>query len=207
MTGLHPHLLLAGAVQPYVNTRPVALLLWLVINLISFAFEFNQWIVRREEADKTDRGSLAVLLSCSAAGLIVLGLAPSVVPTAAIRPGSFAFAFGLVMYLAGFAMRRWSEMALGRYFTFTVMTSADQPVITTGPYRIVRHPGYTGVLLVVVGAGFVAGNWIGLLGFTVSVLFPLLYRIRVEETALLGALGDRYRSYAAAHKRLVPLVW
>lgn len=111
------------------------------------------------------------------------------------------------MYLAGFAMRRWSEHTLGRYFTFTVMTSVDQPVITTGPYRIVRHPGYTGVMLVVVGAGFVAGNSVGLIGFTVLVLVPLLYRIRVGEMALVGALGDRYRSYAAAHKRLVPLVW
>jgi protein-S-isoprenylcysteine O-methyltransferase Ste14 len=207
MTGVHPHLLLAGVVQPYVNTHSVTLLLWVTINLISFAFEFNQWATRREEARKADRGSLAVLLSCTAVGLLVLILSTTLVPAATIRPAAGAFAVGIVVYLAGFAMRRWSEHSLGRYFTFAVMTSADQPVITTGPYRIVRHPGYTGVMLVVVGAGAVAGNWIGLIGFTALILLPLLYRIRVEETALLDALGERYRSYAAGHKRLVPLVW
>jgi len=104
-------------------------------------------------------------------------------------------------------MRRWSEMTLGRYFTFRVMTSAEQPVITAGPYRFVRHPGYTGVMLVVIGAGLVTGNWVGLAAWTILVMAPLLYRIHVEEAALLGAVGDRYRSYASGHKGLRPLVW
>lgn len=64
-----------------------------------------------------------------------------------------------------------------------------------------------GPLLVAVGAGAVSGNWEGLAGFTLVILLPLLYRIRVEESALLLALGDHYRYYAAARKRLVPLVW
>jgi protein-S-isoprenylcysteine O-methyltransferase Ste14 len=71
----------------------------------------------------------------------------------------------------------------------------------------VRHPGYTGVVLIVVGAGAISGHWVGLAGWTILVVLPLLYRIRIEETALVRALGDSYRSYAAAHKRLVPLVW
>ncbi len=113
----------------------------------------------------------------------------------------------MAVYVAGFGMRRWSEMTLGRYFTFNVMTSTDQPVITSGPYRFVRHPGYTGVVLVVVGAGRIAGNWVGLVGWTLLVTAPLLYRIHIEENALLTALGDRYRAYAAQPKRLVPLIW
>jgi protein-S-isoprenylcysteine O-methyltransferase Ste14 len=207
MISLHPSLLIGAVFRPYVQTQPVALLLWLVVNLVSFAFEFNQWAVRREEARKVDKGSLALLLTCTAAGLAVLGVAPSIFPAAAIHPAAAAFAIGIVVYLAGFAMRRWSEMTLGRYFTFTVMTSADQPVVTKGPYGIVRHPGYTGVVLVVIGAGAVTGNWVGLVGWTILVVLPLLYRIRIEETALVAALGDSYRSYAAHHKRLVPRVW
>jgi protein-S-isoprenylcysteine O-methyltransferase Ste14 len=193
--------------QPYFQTRPVALLLWLMLNLVSFAFEFNQWAQRRAEADTSDRGSFRLLMICTAFGLAWLIWATKLVPGAEIRPAPAAFAVGLALYLAGFAMRRWSELTLGRYFTFTVMTSADQPVITTGPYRFVRHPGYTGVLLVVIGAGLVTGNWVGLAGWTVLVTAPLLYRIRVEENALLAAVGERYRAYAAQHKRLVPRVW
>ena len=175
--------------------------------MASFGFEFIQWQQRRAEATKADRGSFALLLTGAAAGMFLLVSAPALAPVAAIRPTWLAFAIGMALFLAGFGMRRWSEMTLGRYFTFAVMTSAEQPVITSGPYRFVRHPGYTGVVLVVVGAGMVAGNWIGLAGWTVLVMVPLLYRIHVEENALLAALGDRYRTYASAHKRLIPLVW
>jgi protein-S-isoprenylcysteine O-methyltransferase Ste14 len=194
-------------IRPYFETQPAALAFWLLVNLASFGFEFIQWKQRRADAAKTDKGSLALLLSCTALGLVWLGLAPTIAPAATIRPGSAAFAVGLTMFLAGFAMRRWSEMTLGRYFTFTVMTSAEQPVITSGPYRFVRHPGYTGVLLVVIGAGLVNGNWVGTVGWTLLIVLPLLYRIHVEEAALFIALGERYRSYAAHHKRLVPLIW
>jgi protein-S-isoprenylcysteine O-methyltransferase Ste14 len=196
-----------AAVRPYVQTEPVALALWLIINFVSFAFEFIQWQERRAEAARTDGGSYTLLLAGAALGLGVLLSASTIAPGAVIRPTSAAFAGGTALFLAGFGMRRWSEMTLGRYFTFTVMTSTDQPVIASGPYRFVRHPGYTGVLLVVIGSGLVAGNWIGLAGWTLLVALPLLYRIHVEENALLTALGDRYRTYAAHHKRLVPLIW
>jgi protein-S-isoprenylcysteine O-methyltransferase Ste14 len=198
---------LGVAIRPYVQTRPSALAFWFLINLVSFAFEFNQWTQRRAEARNTDNGSLKLLLAGAAAGIAWLAGSSSFAPGAAIRPTTLAFASGMAVFLAGFGLRRWSEMTLGRYFTFRVMTSADQPVIASGPYRFVRHPGYTGVLLVVIGAGLVNGNWVGLVGWTVLVTLPLLYRIHVEETALLSALGDRYRAYAAHHRRLMPLVW
>jgi protein-S-isoprenylcysteine O-methyltransferase Ste14 len=198
---------LGAVTRPYVQTQPVALMLWMLINFLSFGFEFIQWQERRADATKTDRGSLAALLTCTAIGLGVLVSAPTIAPAAAIRPTSVAFAVGITMFVSGFGMRRWSEMTLGRYFTFTVMTSADQPVIASGPYRFVRHPGYAGVLLIVIGAGLVAGNWAGLAGWTLLVALPLLYRIQVEENALLTATGERYRAYAARHKRLVPLIW
>jgi protein-S-isoprenylcysteine O-methyltransferase Ste14 len=198
---------IATGIKPFLQTQPAWLLVWLTINLVSFAFEFNQWTLRREGATKSDRGSFLLLMTCALAGLVVLVVAPKIAPAAVIRPAPVAFAAGLGLFVAGFGMRRWSEMTLGRYFTFTVMTSPDQSVVTTGPYRFVRHPGYTGVLLVVLGAGAVSGNWIGLAGWTLLVMLPLLYRIHVEETALLRALGEAYGSYAARHKRLVPLVW
>jgi protein-S-isoprenylcysteine O-methyltransferase Ste14 len=207
MSATHLPIQMAAVMRPYMQTQPAALVLWIFVNLISCAFEFNQWAMRREEAKKVDKGSLALLLIGSGAGLAALALAPAIFPAAAIRPAPVAFAIGMVAYLVGFAVRRWSEMTLGSYFTFSVMTSPDQPVVTTGPYRIVRHPGYTGVVLVVLGVGAVSGNWFGLAGWAILVTMPLLYRIRVEETALVSALGDAYRSYAAVHKRLVPFVW
>ncbi len=104
-------------------------------------------------------------------------------------------------------LRGWSFKVLGRYFTHTVMVGADQPVISTGPYRVLRHPSYTGVMMAALGIGLAAANWAGLAVIMLLILAPLLWRIHVEENALSATLGDRYRGYASHHKRLVPLVW
>ena len=113
----------------------------------------------------------------------------------------------LVLLWCGVALRLWSFRTLGRYFTFTVQTSADQPVITDGPYRVVRHPSYAGILLAVMGIGLFIGNWLSFAILTAFVTCGVVFRIRVEERALLQELGEPYRAYAAAHKRLVPFVW
>ena len=138
---------------------------------------------------------------------VMLYLAPHIVPAAAIRPGAAAFAVGFVTLLAGLVLRGWSIKTLGEYFTVSVKVSADQPVITAGPYRVLRHPSYTGLLLIMTGVGLASANWVGVAGVAVLTLAGLLWRIQAEERALLATLGDPYRAYAARHKRLVPLVW
>jgi protein-S-isoprenylcysteine O-methyltransferase Ste14 len=95
----------------------------------------------------------------------------------------------------------------GRYLTFTVQTSGDQSVITTGPYRVLRHPAYAAILLAVIGLGMFITNWLSLLILAGPVVLVLVYRINVEEHALLHDLGEDYRSYATTDKRLVPFVW
>jgi protein-S-isoprenylcysteine O-methyltransferase Ste14 len=129
------------------------------------------------------------------------------VPAAAIRPGAAAFAVGMVILVAGLVLRGWSIMTLGEYFTGAVAVSADQRVVTVGPYRVLRHPSYTGLLLALAGLGLTAANWVSFAGVVVLPLAAMLWRIHAEERALLATLGDRYRAYAAQHKRLIPLVW
>jgi protein-S-isoprenylcysteine O-methyltransferase Ste14 len=146
---------------------------------------------------------LAGLITSAAAA----NLAPLVVPQAAIRPGIVAFAAGMVVLLAGLVLRGWSIKVLGEYFTSIVMVSSDQPVIATGPYRVLRHPSYAGVILAAIGISLASANWAGLAVVPLLVVIPLLWRIHIEESALMTTLGDRYRAYAAQRKRLVPLVW
>lgn len=162
----------------------------------------------REGATKISGiGGRLVALACVIATTVVVNLTPRVFPAAAIRPGAVAFAAGMVVLLAGLALRGWSFKALGQYFTHTVMVSSDQPVIACGPYRVLRHPSYTGIILAAIGIGLASANWADLVGLLLLTLTALLWRIRIEEAALLTTLGDRYRAYAAQHKRLVPLVW
>jgi protein-S-isoprenylcysteine O-methyltransferase Ste14 len=152
-------------------------------------------------------GGRLVALACVIATTVVANLTPRVFPAAAIRPGAVAFAAGMVVLLAGLVLRGWSFKALGLYFTHTVMVSSDQPVIARGPYRVLRHPSYTGIILAAIGIGLASANWADLAGLLLLTLTALLWRIRIEEAALMTTLGDRYRAYAAQHKRLVPLVW
>jgi len=162
----------------------------------------------REAATKiAGIGGRLVALAFVIATTVVATLTPRVFPAAAIRPGAVAFAAGMVVLLAGLVLRGWSFKALGQYFTHTVMVSSDQQVIASGPYRVLRHPSYTGIILAVIGVGLASANWADLVGLLLVTLTALLWRIRIEEAALMTTLGDRYRAYAAQHKRLVPLVW
>jgi protein-S-isoprenylcysteine O-methyltransferase Ste14 len=193
----------------YFNTNHVAGLLFTVTIMAWSMMELSHRSnVRREGATTiAGVGGRIVALACLIATAVVVNLAPHVFPAAAIRPGAVAFTVGMVVLLAGLVLRGWSFKTLGQYFTHTVMVSSDQPVIATGPYRVLRHPSYAGVILAGLGVGLASANWAGLAGLMLLSVTCLLWRIHIEESALMATLGDRYRAYAAQHKRLVPLVW
>jgi protein-S-isoprenylcysteine O-methyltransferase Ste14 len=168
--------------------------------------ELRQGIKRRPEGVKANWTSELVFRLTVVAGILVGTVLSRVAPTAAIG-SAVAVWIGLGLLWCGIALRLWSVRTLGRYFTVIVQTSRDQPVITDGPYRLIRHPSYAGLLLAVTGVGLVIGNWWSLISLTVGMAVGLVFRIRVEERALLRDLGDDYRDYAATHKRLIPFVW
>ena len=79
-------------------------------------------------------------------------------------------------------------------------------MVEAGPYRYIRHPSYTGAIITLVGFGLTLGNWAGLFALIACGAIGYAYRIRVEETALVGALGEPYRQYMARTRRLVPFL-
>jgi protein-S-isoprenylcysteine O-methyltransferase Ste14 len=181
---------------------------WILVGTAAIwvVLELRQSLIRRAEGVKANWGSEVLFRLIVGAGAVVAGVLPGVAQSAAIRPAALADWIGLLLFWGGISLRLWSIRTLGRYFTVIVQTSGDQPVITDGPYRVIRHPSYAGLLLVFVAAGLFIGNWLSLVCLTVAVLGGLVFRIRVEERALLQNLGDGYRDYAATHKRLVPLI-
>jgi protein-S-isoprenylcysteine O-methyltransferase Ste14 len=88
-----------------------------------------------------------------------------------------------------------------------VKTSSDQTVVERGPYRILRHPSYTGLLLTLLGCGVMLGNWVGALASFAVLLAAVVHRLRIEERALIADLGDTYRVFAKHRARLVPFLW
>ncbi len=96
---------------------------------------------------------------------------------------------------------------LGKHFTGDVKASPDQPVVDRGIYRWVRHPSYTGGMLMYMGTGLALTNWLSVLIITVAGGAAYLYRVRVEEQALQANLGGRYQEYMRRTKRFVPFVF
>lgn len=192
--------------KPYFEASPGASALFIGTAAVWRIVEFFQGLRHPAGAKGADRGSLVIVVVC-----VCLGLALAIVGLsmrgAAIGFPALVFTVAMLLMWAGIVLRWWAIATLGRYFTFTVMTSADQPVVTSGPYRWLRHPGYTGLELALIGVGLAFGNWISLVSLSVIPLAGLLARIRVEESALEAAMGDAYRTYASARKRLLPYVW
>jgi protein-S-isoprenylcysteine O-methyltransferase Ste14 len=175
-----------------------------------FCFEIALLIrdlVRGRTKVGRDRGT-RMTVSVSLCGAIVLGwLVSGWVPAlAAPAPRAFAVA-GLVVIWLGLAVRLWAVLALGGAFSTYVQVEAEQTVVTRGPYRWVRHPSYTGLLLIAAGFGIGAGNWLSMIICAVVPFLGMLPRMAIEEAELVRVLGDRYRSYQNRTHRLVPGLW
>ncbi len=173
------------------------------------ASELCLGLAKRSKSDATskDRQSLVMiwLVTLSA---IVLGIVAAhrfhvcKLPWPRLVPE-----FGCGLLVLGLALRWYAIIHLGRFFTTNVAIAKDHHLIDTGPYRFVRHPSYTGSLLAVLGFSLSFANWASLLIIFVPICAVTLWRIHIEEEALVGALGERYRSYMQRTKRLIPLIY
>jgi protein-S-isoprenylcysteine O-methyltransferase Ste14 len=192
--------------RPAFTGHPVASAILFLTLAIWTVIEFRQAMNHRADATSKDRGSLMVVRVFALAGVLLAALAVKVT-AASIQYSPVMFGVSLAVVWAGVGLRWWSFQTLGRYFTFTVMTSANQPVITTGPYGVLRHPSYSGIMLILAGIGLTYGNWLSLGALIFLPLIGFIYRIRVEEAALSAALGDAYTTFAGGRKRIIPFVW
>jgi protein-S-isoprenylcysteine O-methyltransferase Ste14 len=85
--------------------------------------------------------------------------------------------------------------------------SPDQQVVQHGPYRLIRHPAYTGTFLTMLGVGLVVTNWASLICLLLCVFFGHIYRVNIEEQALIQTIGQPYIEYMRRTKRFIPRVY
>jgi len=175
---------------------------------VFFASELALALVRRSRsapgATRADRGSLRVLwivITLSIMSAVALAGVPATrlpFSPAALRGAA------VVCLLGGIAFRWWAVITLGKFFTVDVATHADHALVDTGPFRLVRHPSYTGLLLAFLGFGISLGHASSLVVLMTPIAAAFAYRMRVEESALRKALGPSYEAYCARTKRLIP---
>ena len=113
---------------------------------------------------------------------------------------------GIAVMLAGIAFRQWAIAVLGRYFSGVIGVQKEQKVVESGPYRLIRHPSYTGALIFYAGMGLAVQSWAAAL-INIAI-FGLVYgyRIFLEEKVLISELGNSYVEYMKRTKRIIPKI-
>lgn len=114
---------------------------------------------------------------------------------------------GLGLILAAVALRVWARAHIRGMYSGHVEVQAEHQLVQSGPYRFVRHPGYTGFLLLALGVTVGYFSLIGLAAIPVLLLPGLAFRMSVEERLLGENFGEEYRAYARKTRRLIPFIW
>jgi protein-S-isoprenylcysteine O-methyltransferase Ste14 len=136
-----------------------------------------------------------------------LGLAAAFID-AFVLPGRWAFlVVGVLLACFGILTRLAAKRALGRFFVGAIVIQDEHRVVTEGPYAVVRHPGYAGSIVALIGLGLATANTLSILIFTAVSLLVFVRTIKFEEAALTAALGQDYVDYSRDRARLVPGVW
>ena len=137
---------------------------------------------------------------CLPPALDYLGVAP-------LPIGLAEGAFALAIMLLGIGLRLYAAISLGGYYTATLRVAEGQRLVDSGPYSIVRHPGYLGEMLIWAGFGVASGNLVTALLDLVMFVVVSLYRVSVEERMLVEELGEDYVRYRRRTRRVIPLVY
>ncbi len=117
----------------------------------------------------------------------------------------FLHIIGLILTIGGIAFAIWARRSLGRNWSGVPSIKQDHELVTSGPYRFVRHPIYTGVSIGLLGSSFVGGPaW--LIAFVIYTAV-FVARIPVEERYMMQLFPDQYPAYRARTKALVPFLW
>ncbi|WP_160138710.1 methyltransferase family protein [Chryseobacterium sp. c4a] len=114
---------------------------------------------------------------------------------------------GLFLFVCGFILRVSAIRNLGKFFTMDLSIRKDHQLITTGVYKFIRHPSYTGIIIGLAGIGLTLNNWISLCFGTILFFMAFNKRISNEERGLVNCFGDEYIQYQKKTKRWIPFIY
>lgn len=198
-------------VQALIAQSHFHLIVFYVALIVCFAPEWIGTFFQRVEkgAVKRDRGShvwvvVAICVGVFVAFFLVNADFPG---TTLASHQALQFWIGIGVMFCGLAFRWYAIKVLGKFFTRTVATRVGQYVVDAGPYWWIRHPSYSGALLMFLGMGIAMTNWAALLAVMAGVAVGYGWRVHVEEQALCADLGQPYRDYMQHTRRFIPHVW
>jgi protein-S-isoprenylcysteine O-methyltransferase Ste14 len=171
------------------------------------------YYVRKHGAEKDSLKRREEGLVSKMAGILgLLGFVSAIVY--AVYPGWLAWAdlhlplwlrwLGIAIALLGFALLQWSQNTLGKNWSDTPRMIEGQSLVTTGPYRFVRHPIYTTFILILGSTLLISSNGLVGLAWIGMTVLEVFSRIGFEENLMLEYFGDQYRSYMKKTGRFFP---
>jgi protein-S-isoprenylcysteine O-methyltransferase Ste14 len=113
---------------------------------------------------------------------------------------------GLLLTTLGLGLIFWSGLTLGRFYSQEVTLQEGHRLITSGAYRLVRHPRYLGILFLGIGSSLLFGSWVGLALTALAMAF-VLFRIRDEEALMHREFGAEWEAYCRKSNKLIPYLW
>jgi protein-S-isoprenylcysteine O-methyltransferase Ste14 len=179
--------------------RIVAVIILFALSAVALFSEGNLNPGQRE--DRANRWVIAAL--------VLIGLLGGYLPACTDRTnfwtidGNAVRWLGDALFAAGGALRIWPVFVLGRRFSGLVAIQPGHTLVTTGPYGIIRHPSYLGLLVNALGWALVFRSAVGI-ALTATTIVPVIARIRAEETLLGAQFGAEYESYCRHTSRLIP---
>lgn len=169
------------------------------------------WAVKSQGAPKAptikDNATFQIIRVAQSVGISVGAAAPWLFPRYDLPfPTWLPVTLGLSLVLAGSILRVWSVLSLGQMFRRVLATAPTDRLVTDGPYRLLRHPSYTGVLIALLGLSLAFDNVLALGAFLMPML-AYVYRLTKEEEILVATFGHEYRAYQRQSWRLLPFIW
>jgi len=188
------------------SPKPITMPPYLYLQIIFFLSEVSLLIFKRSNSEgknNKDRRSLMILW-------VVIAVCFTVGPFSAaygmwpISNYTIVLYTGMAISMLGFAIRWTAIIQLGRMFTVDVAITDDHSLKTTGLYKIVRHPSYLGLILIIAGLGVCLNSALGFLVIFIPSFWAINHRIKVEEQALIAEFGEQYINYKKRVSKILP---
>jgi protein-S-isoprenylcysteine O-methyltransferase Ste14 len=175
---------------------------WMVLVVFWFV---SAWRVKRTAEAEPRAARMVHIVTMVLAYLLLfdLNLRLGVLNRRFLPISPAATAIGVLLTWAGIAFAIWARVHIGQYWSARVTLKEDHKLISTGPYKYVRHPIYTGLLVATVGTALAIGRWQGLAGVAI-ILFAHILKARKEERLMTSHFGATYEDYRSHTGFLIP---
>ena len=188
------------------NIKLILIIMFSILYGLFELFMSLRQIENRKISESGDKGSIWILILSISMGYW-LSFIMGATTIGRLHHWNTFFLIGSVVALSGLIIRVAAIIKLRQQFTYTVTKIENHELIETGLFKIIRHPGYLGQLMIFMGISVCLSNWLSVLLMMVPVLSGYIYRINVEERFMAEHLGQKYLDYRKRTKRLIPVIY